>query len=96
MLGTHPYLNFTFSDTYPGKLVVSKTVDAQPYPDGLAKKGVKVVEIPSSFNGIEIAEIGFLSFYQLGIASIFIRKTIPKLHKFNRCSIRIRKWIANT
>ena len=61
---SHPYLKLTISDTYAGKYVVGKTARALPYSDGLTNKSIKIVEIPSTFNGIEIAEIGHLSFYQ--------------------------------
>ena len=64
---------------YPGKLVVGKTARAQPYSDGLTNKSVKVVEIPSTFNGIEVAEIGHLSFYQLEITAVFIPKTVLRI-----------------
>ena len=85
---THPYLKLTISDTYPGKYVVGKTARAVPYGDGLTNTSIKVVEIPSVFNGIEIAEIGHLSFYRLGITSVFIPKTILRIcqEAFNSCT----------
>ena len=85
---SHPYLKLTLSDTFEDKLVVGKTARAEPYGDGLTDTSVKVVEIPSTFNGNEIAEIGFLSFYTLGITSIFIPKTVLRIcqEAFNRCN----------
>ena len=83
----HPYLKLTFSDTYSGRYVVGKTARAQPWGDGLTNESVKVVEIPSSFSGIEIAEIGDLAFYESGITSVFIPKTILRIcqEAFNSC-----------
>ena len=83
----HPYLKLTNSDTYQGKYVVGKTARATPHGDGLTNTSVKVVEIPSIFNGIEIAEIGHLSFYRLEITSIFIPKTVLRIcqEAFNWC-----------
>jgi hypothetical protein len=84
---SHPYLNLSWSATYPGKYVVGKTNRQSPYGDGLINKSVTVVEIPSTFNGIEIAEIGHLSFYLLGITSVFIPKTVLQIcqEAFNGC-----------
>ena len=83
----HPYLKLTFSDTYSGRYVVGKTAQAQPWGDGLTNESVKVVEIPSSFSGIEIAEIGNLAFYLSEITSVFIPKTILNICRgaFNGC-----------
>ena len=57
----HPYLNLSESETYPGKFVVG-TTSGQSYGNGLINKNVKIVEIPQTFNGTEIAEIGYHSF----------------------------------
>ena len=85
---SHPYLKLTTSGTYPAKLVVGKTARATPYSDGLTDKSVTVVEIPSIFNGIEVAEVGHLSFYQLKITSIFIPKTVLRIcqEAFSLCN----------
>ena len=86
---SHPYLKFTLSDTYPFKFVVGKTARALPYGDGLTDTSVTVVEIPSSFNGIEVAEIGHLSFYQKSlITSVFIQKTVCRIcqEAFESCT----------
>ena len=76
---SHPYLKLTLSDTYPFKLVVGSTADAGFYGDGLTDTSVTVVEIPSSFNGIEVAEIGCSSFCNLDITSVFIPKTVLQI-----------------
>ena len=85
---SHPYLKLTLSDTYPFKLVVGTTAGAAYYSDGLTDTSVTVVEIPSSFNGIEVAEIGSFSFYGLKITSVFIPKTVLRICSgaFGSCS----------
>ena len=84
---SHPYLKLTFSDTYPGKLVVGKTSDAI-WGDGRTDESVTVIEIPSCFNGIEVAEIGSYSFYLFMITSVFIPKTVLRICSgaFGSCS----------
>lgn len=84
---SHPYLKLTYSDTYPNKYVVGKTARAQPFGDALTDTSVRNVVIPPSFNGIEIAEIGHISFYFSYITSIFIPKTILHIcnEAFNAC-----------
>ena len=73
---SHPYLNLSESETYPGKFVVGTTARLLPFGSGLINKSVKIVEIPQTFNGIEIAEIGYQSFTPLEITSVFIPKTV--------------------
>ena len=70
---THPYLSFSLSSYYLGKLVVG-TSKSVANGNGLTNSNIKIVEIPSSFNGIEISEVGYRSFYNLGITSIFFPK----------------------
>ena len=84
----HPYLNLSESANYPGKYVVGTTARLLPYGSGLLDKSVKTVVIPPSFNGIEIAEIGHLSFYKHGITSVFIPKTIIRIcqEAFENCT----------
>jgi hypothetical protein len=71
----HHYLNFSESVTYPGKFVVG-TTSYTSNGNGLIDKRVKVINIPSSIYGIEVAEIGCRSFRQSGITSVFIPKTV--------------------
>ena len=72
----HTYLDLRESVTYPGKLVVGTTDYPVPSGNGLINKSVKIVEIPQTFNGTEIAEIGYQSFDSLEITSVFIPKTV--------------------
>ena len=84
---SHPYLNFSISLDYKWKLTVG-TTNAMKDGNGLTNKSVKNIEIPSSFNGIKIAEIGYRSFYNTSIESVFIPKSILSIcsSAFDRCT----------
>ena len=72
---SHPYLSFSDSSyASPGKVV--GTSDFSSNGNGLSDKSVVTIEIPSSFNGIKVTEIGRCSFYGTSIISIYIPKTI--------------------
>ena len=75
---SHPYLSFSDSSTYSGFLVVG-TSKSTGWGNGLTNSSVKIVEIPSTFEGKTIAEVGYLAFGFTGIESIFIPKTIKML-----------------
>jgi hypothetical protein len=86
-MSRHHYLNLGKSKTYPGKLVVGTTEYSQTPGNGLNIKHAKIVEIPSSFNEVEVAEIGAFSFKDTGIISVFIPKTVLCIcnEAFNSC-----------
>jgi hypothetical protein len=73
---THPYLLLSDSTNYPGKLLVGQSATSGSYGCGLTNTNVKVIEIPSTFNGKEVVELGYYSFAYTGITSVFIPKTI--------------------
>jgi hypothetical protein len=73
---THSYLRLSDSTNYPGKLLVGQSATSGATGCGLTNTNVKVIEIPSTFNGKEVVEIGFLSFYNTGITSVFIPNTV--------------------
>jgi hypothetical protein len=73
---SHPYLLLSDSTNYPGKLLVGQSATSGSYGCGLTDTNVKVIEIPSTFNGKEVVEIGYCSFHSAGIASVFIPRTI--------------------
>jgi hypothetical protein len=73
---THPYLRLSDSTNYPGKLLVGQSATSGATGCGLTNTNVKVVTIPSTFNGKEVVEIGYLSFYYTGITSVFIPNTV--------------------
>ena len=72
---THPYLSFSDSSSYPGKLCVG-TSKYISQGNGLSDKSVTKVEIPSFVGDKEVVELGFRSFHGTRIQSIFISKTI--------------------
>ena len=69
----HPYLKLSDSEKYEGKLLVGTSATLYTSP---GNKSIKVVEIPSKFDGKEVAELGYRSFYGTEITSVFIPKTI--------------------
>jgi hypothetical protein len=85
---SHPYLLLSDSTNYPGKLLVGQSATSGSYGNGLTDTNVKVIEIPSTFNGKEVVEIGYYSFYGTGITSVFIPRTILCIYysAFNGCS----------
>ena len=74
---SHPYLNFSES-TYTNGYVVG-TSSYTTNGNGLINKNIKIVEIPSFFNGRKVVEIGCYSFTGTEITSIFISKNIKKI-----------------
>jgi hypothetical protein len=84
---THPYLLLSDSTNYPGKLLVGELATNGTKGCGLTNQSVEVVEIPSTFYGREIVELGYRSFDSTGITSIFIPKTIIRIHRstFENC-----------
>jgi hypothetical protein len=85
---THPYLLLSDSTNYPGKLLVGQSATSGSYGCGLTDKNVKVIEFPSTFNGKEVVELGWYSFFRTGITSVFIPKTIYCIYQstFEQCS----------
>ena len=74
---THKYLLLRNSNNYPGKLLVGESATTSSSNGcGLIDKTVTVVNIPSSYKGVEIAEIGHRAFDSTNIVSVFIPKTI--------------------
>ena len=82
----HPYLVFTLSLTYKGKLVVGTSGETNA--NGLSNTSVKNIEIPEFFFDIEVAEIGSRSFYGTQITAVFIPKSIIQISQsaFDRCN----------
>jgi hypothetical protein len=78
---THPYLLLSDSTNYPGKLLVGQSATSGSYGCGLTNKNTTVVEIPYTFNGKEVAEIGWCSLGYTGITSIFIPNTILCIYR---------------
>jgi hypothetical protein len=78
---SHPYLHLSSSENYPGKLLVGQSATSGAFGCGLTDKNVKVIEIPSTFNGKEVVETGFFSLAKTGIASVFIPKTILCIYR---------------
>ena len=74
----HAYLSFSNSAYYSGFLVVG-TYSYNSDGNGLTNKNIKNVEIPSTFEGKTIAEVGYCAFYGTNIEAIFIPKTIKML-----------------
>ena len=83
---SHPYLFFSNSTTYARKLVVG-TSSYTTNSNGITNKDIKIIEIPFSFNGTEVAELGPSSLRSLKITSVFIPKTIRRIGQeaFNSC-----------
>jgi hypothetical protein len=75
----HPYLSFSNSATYSGCLVVG-TSNIVRDDNGRTNKSVLVIEIPSTFDGKSVVEIGYTSFAHSNITSIFISKGIKYLN----------------
>ena len=59
---SHPCLLLSDSQKYAGKLLVGEKYNSTTYGTGLTDKTITIVEIPSYFNGKEIAEIGAWAF----------------------------------
>jgi hypothetical protein len=83
---SHPYLLLSDSTNYPGNLLVGVSATSG-VGRGLTNKNIKVVEIPSTFNGKEVVEIGYYAFDSTGITSVFIPRTIYCIHigAFEQC-----------
>ena len=73
----HPYLSFSRSTNYDGYVV--GTSSSGTLGNGLLNKSVKIVQIPSSFNSIQVVEVGYRAFRGTGITSVFIPKTVKYL-----------------
>jgi hypothetical protein len=73
---SHPYLRLSDSINYPGKLLVGESATSCENGYALTNGKVKVVEIPSTFGGKEVVEIGCFSFFFSGITSVFIPNTV--------------------
>ena len=84
----HPYLLLTSSENYPGKLLVGESATFGEAGYGLTDENIKNVEIPRKFDRKEIAEIGWYSFAETDITSIFIPKTILRICRgaFENCA----------
>jgi hypothetical protein len=84
---SHPYLRLSDSTNYAGKLLVGVSATSGSYGCGLTNGSTTVVEIPSTFNGKEVAEIGLNAFRTTGITSVFIPNTILIIYKtsFEQC-----------
>ena len=84
---SHPYLEFSRSSNFPGKLAVGSTSSPFVYGNALTNKDIKVVEIPSSFNRTRIVEIAPQSLRSTNITSVFIPKSIISIgtEAFNAC-----------
>ena len=85
----HPYLLLSDSEKYEGKLLVGEKYnsDSSSLGCGLTDKNVKIVNIPSTFNGKEITEIGAWAFKLTNITSVFIPKTVLCIYRsaFEAC-----------
>ena len=78
---THSYLLLTNSPNYEGKLLIGTSATSfNTHGEGLTDKSIRDVKIPSSFDGKEIAEIGFRAFSNTNINSVFIPKTIIAIY----------------
>ena len=78
----HPYLKLSSSTNYEGKLLVGTSATSYTSQgDGLTNKNIKIVEIPSKFDGKEVAELGYYSLACTPITSVFIPKTILCIYK---------------
>jgi hypothetical protein len=79
---SHPYLLLSDSTNYTGKLLVGESsTSSTSHGCGLTNKSVTVIEIPSTFNGKEVVELGYNSFRTTGITSIFIPNTILCIYR---------------
>ena len=78
---SHPYLLLSNSKKYTGKLLVGESATTGTDGCGLTDKSITVVEIPSTFNGKEVVELGVVSFATTGITSVFIPKTILHIYQ---------------
>ena len=71
---SHPYLSFSDSTFTTGKLVGSSAWTSAG--NGLKDKSITKIEIPSLFEGVKVVEVGYGSFRDTSIISVFIPKTI--------------------
>jgi hypothetical protein len=78
---SHPYLLLSDSTNYPGKLLVGESATSGADGCGLTNTSIKIVEIPSTFNGKEVVETGYFSLARTGITSVFIPKTILCIYR---------------
>jgi hypothetical protein len=88
---SHPYLLLSDSTNSSGKLLVGQSATSGSSGSsgcGLTDKNVRAVEIPSTYNGKEVVEIGYNSFRGTGITSVFIPNTILCIYycAFHSCS----------
>ena len=74
---THPYLNF--SDSNYGDGLVVGTSDETTEGNGLTNKSVFIIDIPRTFSGKNVIEIGYQAFNDLDIEYVFIPKYVKKI-----------------
>ena len=75
----HPYLSFSDSIYYPGFLVVG-TSSYSTEGNALTNENVKNIEIPSSFEGKTIAEIGAAAFFEQILNLFSFRRRLKRLN----------------